>query len=395
MPDQRRRVLFVDHTAVLGGGELALLALLRELDRSLFDPVVLLLSDGPLIQELEGLAETHVLALPDEILKARRDDLSSPGFLWTKLVIALRYLHSFSRLVRKLRPRLIHSNSLKADVLTGIVAAYSRIPQIWHIRDRISEDYLPSSVVALFRIACQLLPNALIANSRSTLESLHLGSETVGVVISSGIDLKPFVDSKKREHFTLEQSSAANPIQIGIIGRICAWKGQDVFLRSAGIVHEFFPNAHYHIVGGPLFEELEFEKQLHDMAATLGLSRQVTFAGFRRDIPDYVSGLDIVVHASTIPEPFGQVIVQGMAAGKPVIATEGGGPSEIVEDGVTGFLVPRNNATALAGAIMHILNNPKAAQIVAERGQKEALQRYGSEITTRKVEELYKELLAG
>ena len=159
-------------------------------------------------------------------------------------------------------------------------------------------------------------------------------------------------------------------------------------------MHQWFPNAQYHIVGGPLFEELAFDKELHDLVTELGLDKEVTFAGFRRDIPAYIAGLDIVVHASTIPEPFGQVIVQGMAARKPVIATEGGGPSEIIENGVTGYLVPRGDATALAGAIMNILKNPQAAETVAERGQEEALKKYGSETTTRMVERLYKDLLA-
>lgn len=393
VPSLPRRVLFVDHTAVLGGGELAMLALIRALDRSRFEPVVLLLSSGPLVSELEGVAETHVLPLPEAFLTTRRAALRGGGLPWRKALALSGYMLRLSSTIDRLRPRLIHNSSLKADILAGLVARYQRIPQVWHIRDRIDTEYLPLSAVRGFRALCRTLPNALIANSRSTLESLHAGHQRAEV-ISSGLDLRPFVELARGSETLAAALAAHHTIHIGMIGRISPWKGQEIFVEAAALVREVLPNVHFHVVGAPLFGEEDFEKSLRETTHALGLAAHVTFTGFRRDIPEIIAGLHIVVHASKIPEPFGQVIVQGMAAGKPVIATEGGGPSEIIQDGVTGFLVPRKDAHALAQAIIRLLGNPEHAQAAALRGQQHALRSYGSDATTRQVEALYDQLLS-
>ena len=389
-----QRILYVDHTAVLGGGELALLALLRALDRTRFEPVVLLLSDGPLVAELQGFAETHVLLLPDELLTTRRDELSSSGLPWRKGLALLRYMGRLSHTLEALRPDLLHANSLKADLLAGLLARFQNIPQVWHIRDRITEEYLPRIAVRGFRAACRWLPDALIANSHSTLQSLHLTSSSDASVISSGLDLRVFADAARNAPSLSQAVADGSVIQIGTIGRISPWKGQEIFLESAALVCKAFPQTHFHIVGAPLFGEADFEQQLREMTSSLGLASRVTFAGFRRDIPEYIRSLHIVVHASTIPEPFGQVIVQGMAAGRPVIASRGGGPSEIIQDGVTGFLVTRKDPEALAAAILRLLHDPDAAGSVAQQGQQAALEHFGAESTTRAVEAVYERLLS-
>ena len=389
-----QRILFVDHTAVLGGGELALLALLRELDRTRFEPVVLLLSDGPFAAELKGIAETHVLLLPDELLTTRREELSGSGLPWRKLLALLRYMRHLSHTIETLRPALLHSNSLKADLLAGPLARLHGIPQVWHIRDRITEDYLPQSAVRGFRAACRWIPDALIANSQSTLDSLTLSDHSHASVISSGLDLSVFVNAGHGALSLTQTIAAGLPLHIGTIGRISPWKGQEIFLESAALISRSFPNTHFHIVGAPLFGEEVFEQQLREMTRSLGLESRVTFTGFRRDIPEYLQQLSVVVHASTIPEPFGQVIVQGMAAGKPVIATQGGGPSEIIDDGVTGLLVPRKDPAALANAIARLVADPRAADALAQRGQQAALKRYGVERTTRAAEAIYDQLLS-
>ena len=154
-------------------------------------------------------------------------------------------------------------------------------------------------------------------------------------------------------------------IQIGTIGRISPWKGQEIFLESAALVCKVFPRTHFHIVGAPLFGEEAFERQLHAMTSALQLESRVTFAGFRRDVPEYIRSLHIV-----------------------------GGPSEIIEDGVTGFLVTRKDPEALAAAILQLLRDPHAAGIVAQQGQQAALERFGSQETTRAVEAIYERLLS-
>lgn len=387
------RVLFIDHTSVLGGGELALIALVRELDRSKFTPVVLLFAEGPLVAEMQALAETHLLLLPPELGESRRDGATAGRLPWKKGFQLLRFLYQLNEKIDELHPDLIHTNSLKSDILGGVIAKLQGVPLVWHIRDRISEDYLPRTTVRGLRAACRWVPSALIANSRATLEALHLPETKLAKAISSGIDLAPFVRSAQGTETLPEAVESGNEVRIGLIGRICTWKGQDVFLRAAALVHRSFPSVKFLVVGAPLFGEEEYEKTLRELAASLGVADSVTFTGFQRDIPGIIAGLHLIVHASTIPEPFGQVIVQGMAAGRPVVASEGGGPSEIIEDGRTGFLTERGSPEALATVIEKLLHDPVSAQTAALEGQKAALIRYGSDVTTRMVEDLYRELL--
>ncbi len=388
------RILFIDHTSVLGGGELALIALVRELDRTRFAPVVLLFSQGPLVAEMEAIAETHLLLLPPEFAEARREGTAGGGLPWNKGMQLVQFLMKLYEAVESLRPDLIHTNSLKADLLGGMAAKLHGVPLLWHIRDRISEDYLPRTTVRFLRAACRWIPDGLIANSRATLEALQLPETKLARVISSGIDLSPFVAAAQVSETLPTAMAAGHEVRIGLIGRICTWKGQDVFLRAAALVHDSFPTAKFFVVGAPLFGEEEYEQTLRRLAVDLGLEEAVVFTGFRRDISAVISNLHLIVHASTIPEPFGQVIVQGMAASRPVVASEGGGPSEIIEDGRTGFLVARSSPELLAAALLRLLSEPELAHAVAVQGQKAVLTRYGSDVTTRMVEDLYLELLA-
>ena len=389
-----RRILFVDHIAVLGGGELALLALIQALDRRRFEPVVLLFSEGPLAAELRPLAETHILPMPQELLDARRDSLRGSRLPWRKGVGLVRFLQQLSATLDRLRPHLVHTNSLKADLLAGLVTRFAGLPLVWHMRDRIDRDYLPAAAVRFVRAACRVVPTALIANSRATLASLRLPEGKPAVVVSSGIHLQPFVEAGKHAETLGNALAAHHPIAIGLIGRICPWKGQEPFLRAAALLAKQHPAMRFYVVGAPLFGEIEFEESLHALVRDLGIAERVFFTGFERDIPGRIAQLHLVIHASTIPEPFGQVIVQGMAAGRPVIASQGGGPSEIITDGVTGWLVPRGNPEALAAAVHQLLANPAETEAVARAGQTEVLARYGSDQTTPLVEDLYEQLLS-
>lgn len=393
MKSPPKRILFVDHTASLGGGELALLALVRQLDRSRFEPVVLLFSHGPLEVELRSIAETHVLSLATELANSRKDTVGISALPWNTLLEITRFLLRLRRTVEDLRPSLIYTNSLKADLLGGLVARYLRIPLIWHIRDRIEPDYLPSLAVRGLRLASRLIPDAVIANSRTTLLTLHLPERTDASVIPSGIHLAPFIEASAGAESLGEALAAGHEVRIGVIGRICAWKGQDVFLRAAALVHSAFPTTRFLVIGAPLFGEKEDERNLRSLCQSIGLQNKVTFTGFQRDMPAAVAGLHVLVHASTIPEPFGQVIVQGMAAAKPVVATRGGGPSEIITDGETGFLIDRGDAQAMADTIQFILTHPEIAHTAARRGQHSVRSRYDIETTTHTTERLFWKLL--
>jgi glycosyltransferase involved in cell wall biosynthesis len=125
----------------------------------------------------------------------------------------------------------------------------------------------------------------------------------------------------------------------------------------------------------------------------LYLTDAVEFAGFVEDVPARIAELDIVVHASTTGEPFGQVIIEAMAEQKPVVATNGGGVPEIVQDGITGLLVPMGDAPALADALRYLLDHPEIAAQMGREGRKRVLAQFTIQRTARMVESVYRELL--
>ena len=230
------------------------------------------------------------------------------------------------------------------------------------------------------------------------METLQLPRERRARVIYNGV----VHDGLPPEEFLgalLAQNDAANggaqgraPV-IGLVGRISPWKGQDIFLRAAAQVVQHFPAARFQIIGAPLFGEEEYEQEVRALCTELGLDGHVEWLGFRRDVPQLVAGLDLLVHASKTGEPFGQVVVEAMMAAKPVVATNGGGIPEIVLDGDTGLLVPMNDAPAMASAIERVLRDPASAKGMGERGLKRAREYFSIARTGNKIARVYEHLL--
>jgi glycosyltransferase involved in cell wall biosynthesis len=393
------RVLYLDHTAKIGGGELALVNLLRHLDRNLVSPFVLLFMEGPLLERLGGCAETHVISLSDSVLKARKDRLGWRSlFLVQPIWLVLVQIWRVARFARRMNVDLIHTNSLKADIIGGIAAKISGIPVIWHVRDRIEADYLPAFVVRVFRFLSRTLPDFVIANSSATLATLQLNGKRKGAAIASGIDasgrIRVVHDGCNVEFSQDVTPSRNSTMRIGLIGRISPWKGQHIFIRAAALLHRNHPEARFEIIGAPLFSEREYEAHLHKLCEQLGLEHSVKFVGFVEDVSGHIAQLDIVVHASTTGEPFGQVIIEGMAEQKPIIATNGGGVPEIVEDGITGLLVPMGDAPRMAEAIDYLLTHPDVATEMGIRGRERVQTHFTIQKTARMVEAVYREVLA-
>jgi glycosyltransferase involved in cell wall biosynthesis len=158
-------------------------------------------------------------------------------------------------------------------------------------------------------------------------------------------------------------------------------------------VHHYRPDVRFLLIGAALFGEEEYERKLRVLTIELGLSDAVEFAGFRTDIHEHIAQLDIVVHASTTGEPFGQVIIEAMAAGKPVVATNGGGVPEIVLDGETGLLVPMGDPAAMADAIRWMIDNPNSAAEMGCTGRRRVEENFTIEKTVTRVEAVLSGLL--
>ena len=389
----RRTILFFDHTAQWSGGEISLFNLVTHLDLSRYRPLVVLFADGPLREKLdEAGISTRVVALDESVSQSRKDDLNAASLLKLGQIGATwKLVRQLRRIMRAQRAQIVHCNSLKSDVIGGFAARLAGVPVVWHVRDRIENDYLPAPVVRAFRLLARLIPHRVIAVSGATLQTLHLPAAR-GVAIHNGTVLQNFADLPARAPFSgFAESGGKAPI-FGIVGRLTPWKGQHIFLRAAALVRQQIPGARFQIVGAALFGEQDYERELRALCAQLGLDEAVEWLGFRRDIPGVVAQMDALIHASTTGEPFGQVLIEGMAAARPVVATQGGGVPEIVADGQTGTLVPMGETQPLARAMLDLARNPERARAMGEAGRARAQREFTIEATARRVEAVWDEI---
>jgi glycosyltransferase involved in cell wall biosynthesis len=318
---------------------------------------------------------------------ATRPDIAI-GQLWS----AARAERSIGKTIALVRPHIVHTNSMKAHLLAAIPARIRGIPLVWHVRDILQPGWLRNAFAFLawrgpIRIAC--ISEAV----KSQFAGSH--AEEKAVVIYNGIDLSRFdadLAGRKQWRSKLGAKSESSPLA-GIVGQLAEWKGQMTFIEAASIVSERLPEARFVIVGECLFPENEaaYEESIHQRATELGLDTKLVWNGWS-DYPESVmSALDVLVHASLLPEPFGRVIVEGMASGAAVIASsEGAGPEIIKSD--EGTVFQAGDAKALAEAMLGYLRDADR-RITVARKAKDGAKRFSIEKTAAAVVALYDELL--
>jgi len=342
--ERRLRVVVLDHVARLSGGEIALLRLLPHLED--VDVHVVLAEDGPLADRLiQAGVSVQVLPLGEASRELRKDAVR-PGQLPRRAIWdSAAYVVRLARLLHRKRPDVVHANSLKSGLYGGLAARLAGVPLVWHLHDRLDPDYLPRAGVALIRVAIARLASGVVANSHSTAATLR-GGPTPRVIPSAlpPMLLAPHVPEQRER------------LVFGMVGRLTPWKGQHVFLEAFA---RAFPDGPHEAVllGAPLFGEEDYERELRTRAARLGIADRVQFRGFREDVWFELTTIDVLVHASTLPEPFGQAVQEGLALGLPVIAADAGGLAEFVRDGENGLLVQRNEPAALVEPLQRLASD--------------------------------------
>ena len=378
------RVVYIDHVARLSGGEIALVRALTALGNRV-DAHVILGEHGPLVDRLrEAGATVEVHPMPVVARDVRKDSVR-PGTLGLRAVAAsLQYVWTLRRRLRELQPDVIHTNSLKAAFYGGVAGRLAGIPVIWHIRDRIAPDYLPMAAVRMVQLGSRIVPKAVIANSQATLGTLPVPRR--GVVVTNTVIYDPV------RIVASPTTDREDSFRVGILGRLAPWKGQDVFLEA--FAHAFpDDDSEAWIVGAAMFGEDGYAETLHDQVRRLRISDRVVFRGFREDVWAELAQIDLLVHCSLIPEPFGQVVVEGMVAGVPVIAADAGGPAEIITNNVDGLLIAPGDVAALAAAMGRIRDDSSLRQALVSGGFATA-ERYSPESTASALLAVYQTVVA-
>ncbi len=372
------RILFLDHSAALGGAELYL----RDLVPAFAPPgEVLLLEEGPFYDKLQAAGiPSDVIAAPEAVRHVARE-----AGLFSALRAVPGLLHLAWRIARRARAfDLIYANSQKALVVGSLAAQMARRPLVWNLHDVLMPEHFSAMNIRLAVMLSNRFARLVIANSAASKEAfLQAGGRVPVVVVHNGIDVERFAAIEPAQVAALRQELGLRdgPV-VGLFSRLAPWKGQHVFLEALAEL----PDVQAILVGDALFQdEQRYAEALCRRAAQPDLAGRVHFLGFRDDVPLLMQLVDVIVHTSVAPEPFGRVIVEGMLARRPVIATRGGGAMEIVRDGETGLLVPPGNVQALAAAVRYLLEHPDQARRMAEAGYQDARLRFSVEAMRQKV----------
>jgi glycosyltransferase involved in cell wall biosynthesis len=381
-----RAVLYLHSSDDLYGADVILLQLVTGLDRARFRPIVILPDDmrhvGLLSRELEaaGIEYHH---LPIAILRRRYMSAFGLAGLLGRMV---RGTLAVRRLARANDVTLLHGFTL-AVIAAPVAAVALRLPLLMHAHEILLRPRWLRKV--LHGLAARTAQTVLCVSEAVRSNILEDEPEAEGkvVVIRNGIAAAaaPASGPETRAELGVPEEK---PL-VGMIGRVSAWKGQEVFVRAASRLQAEGVACHFVAIGGVFDGETRHLDQLHRVIAETGAGDVVTVVGFRKNAREYLAAFDVFVLPSTLPEPFGTVILEAMAAGVPVIATAHGGPLEMVVEGETGVLVAPGDPAALADAVAALLSDPERARRMGEAGRERFGRLFSLRRYLKEVQELY------
>ena len=384
------RALYVNHTSRISGGELSLLSLLKALPSSMQATVAC--PEGPLAHRVRSQGiDVALIRGTDGSL--RLHPTRTPSALLEMGHAALQV----RRAAKAARADLIHANSIRAGIIATGAASASGRPTIVHVR-----DCLPSGRVSALSLRVIGRADALIANSAYTRSTLGPGRDAAHVV-HNAVDLARF----EQVHLTPTEARLrlglckSRPV-LAVIAQITPWKGQDDAIRIAAELIDAHPALQLLLVGSPKFtsdatryDNTAYFESLQRLAVKLGLTDSVHFLGERSDVPEILPAVDLLLVPSW-EEPFGRTIIEAMASGVPVVATDVGGPPEILNDDRCGLVLPPRQPRVWAGAIQGLLADD-ATQLaeMGQRGREVARRRFGVELHARGVMQVYESVVGG
>lgn len=390
-----KRVLFFEHNLdnTVGGSHYCLLEICRYLDRSRFTPIACFSQTNTLIEEFRATGAEVIIEPPLPALHfaprrglARKalGPLQSAANAWRTLVTSSS---RWRRRLRELEVDVVHLNNSSGGDHDLVAGAFRLgIPAIAHQRG------YPQEIGRIERWFAHRL-DAIISISTSVSDDLRrqgmYGPNTV--LVHDGIDpervLKNADGAGARARFGIP---AGVPL-VGVVGNVKGWKGQDTLIRAMKLVVARHPETRCLVVGSNA--DPPYMKKIAQHVAEGGLGERVIFTGYEKFPAACMAAMDVVVHTSTAPEPFGLVVLEGMAVGRPVVATKHGGPLDVIVEGESGFLTPPDDEVALADVLNRLLDDPALRSRVGEAGRRRLHEKFTAKHNIAGIEAVYERLL--
>lgn len=375
------RIALFSHTMAPSGAELALSRVAPYLvAEDVRVTVVHGDPDGPVTRRLTRAGvELFSVPLPSRLLHEPRD--TSVSRLAGSTGEYARSVCMLAQVLRRGRFDLVHANSLKAALIITPAARLAGLPVVWHMRDQFTEAYLGRKAPAI-RSFCRWTSSGVVANSHSTLATLGRYGKPVTVAYS------PLSESVRPR----TRPPGSGPLRVVMLGRLSPWKGQFEVVDALARVPDSWSTAVF--AGAALFGEDGYAERVKAAIREKGLDGRIVLVGHVDDPGQLLAEADVLVHASVIPEPLGQVVVEGIAAGLPVCASRAGGPAELLEHEVSGLLHTPGDTAELARHLAMLAASPTLRDDLAAGGRP-ILARFNPQESATRILDLWRAVLAG
>jgi glycosyltransferase involved in cell wall biosynthesis len=370
--------------------------LLARLDRRLVTPVGLFLGRG---QEREVLG-----ALCDEVCNLGTGPLvplSKEGYgrfyvpnLLKKAGIFLRAVFAAAAAIRRLKLDVLHVQFYPLHLIAGLACRMANVPCIWHWHGTYHRQGLANRIITA---AFRYLADEIVCISRCVASTLPPAGQAKATVVYDGVDTGRIRTHQRKGELRRMLGLDDSHLLAGMFGSITLYKGHECFIRAAARVSQEFPEARFVIVGHEnkvVQQRHGLTKKFKNLAEEMKVAGRILWPGYLEDAPLYMSDCDLVCvltypFGTCLGEGFGLVIAEAMAAGAAVISTRCGAPPEIIEDKVSGLLIPPQDSQALAEAMTTLLGDPARRQAMILAGRQRVAEHFDISRTARGMEEVY------
>ena len=375
-----KRILFLDHAPIVGGAEIALLNLIEGLDRSRFLPLIASPPDSALMPKL---ARAGIESVAAPFGRLNRAGVAMPVNLFRAALVV-------ASIITKNGIPLVHTNTVRTHIVGSLAAVLTRTRVIWTIHDN-------TFPLALARWLAPI-PARVIAVSR-WLRDIYapagLGRKTTVIPNGIGSAVSSVSDGDLREELRIPSDA---PLVLNV-GRLVSGKAPHLFVQAGRIVSGKVPNAYFILVGGP--DNLEpgqsrptYLRELEASVGESGLGEHLLRVGQRSDVARFYAAADLLVYCAASPEGLPTVILEAMSHAKPVVGSAIGGAMEIVQEGVSGLLVPPKDVASMAGAMVYLLQDRARAREMGLAGQARLKQVFDLRSQVAKIEQVYDQCLS-
>lgn len=364
-------IVFLHSSSELYGSDRSLLNLVKNLDKDKFNITVILPEDGPLVDKINSFDNVEVIINELAVLRRKNLSLSGMSKYFIELIRSIKFINN---LIKEKSIDIVYTNT-SVIFVGGISAKICKVKSVWHIREIIKSKYerfIVSKIVNIFS-------DYIIANSKATAEAISKNKDKVKVVynaidIEKNSGLEDIDEVYKEVAATIVRSN--EKIKIGMAGRINRWKGQKLFVDMAKLVSEENDNVEFLIAGDVYKGEDYILDDLKGYILESGVKDKIGLLGQVDNMSNFYKKLDIFVLPSIQPEPFGLVVIEAMNNKLPVVATNHGGPVEIIDNNIDGFLVDYKDAREMAQVVNKLIKDKELRNYISANAEKKVKKKF-------------------